>query len=298
MPELSVVIPTLNRDVLFHDTVRHVLGQRWRDLELWIVDQSDAPGRASNERFVAEIGDDRVRYLHLDVKGLPNARNEGLARATGRIVLFLDDDILLIHDGFLDAHLRAYDDPTVGGATGRIIERSVRANAPTTTSRISFGGRVLTNQWGTERTDIDACKGANMSYRMDVVRQVGGFDRRYTGTALLEDTDYGYRVRRAGWRLVYEPAAELVHLSALSGGVRVEDALLTEYWRFRSSAYFALKHRGPAGFAPFTVTFGGIALKRAAQWKRPAAVARLSEAIRDGMAAWRAGPDEDIPWSS
>src|SRR3954471_1572596 len=107
MPELSIVIPTLNRGRLFHDSVRQLLTQRFTDWELWVVDQSDPAERAANEALLASLADSRIRYVHLDVKGLPNARNEALARVTGDIVLFLDDDIILLHDDFLDAHLRA-----------------------------------------------------------------------------------------------------------------------------------------------------------------------------------------------
>lgn len=295
MPELSIAIPTLNRGKLFHDTVRQLLGQRFRDWELWIVDQSDTEQRARNEAFVRELADARIRYVHLATKGLPNARNEALARVTGRVVLFLDDDVILLRDDFLDVHVRAYEDPEVGGVTGRIVERTVRPNAKTTSAHLSPGGRTITNMWGTERTFLPSLKGANMSYRMEAVRQVGGFDRRYTGTALLEDTDYGYRVAAAGWKLLYDPEAELVHLSAPSGGVRVEDALRAECWRFRSTAYFQLKHRGPARFPLFAATFGAIALKRAAEWRSPDAVRRLAEAVQEGVQAWREGPDQDIP---
>ena len=100
------------------------------------------------------------------------------------------------------------------------------------------------------------------------------------------------------FRSVYDPACELVHLSAPSGGVRVEDALRGEMWRFRNTAYFVLKHRGWSGFPPFLATFGGIAAQRAARWKSPAAVRTLSRAIADGVADWRKGPDQDLPGTS
>ena len=296
MPELSIVIPTLNRGKLFHDTVRQLVPQRFRDWELWVIDQSDAPQRAANEALLATLADPRIRYLHLDVKGLPNARNEALARVTGEIVLFLDDDVILLDDTFLDAHLRPYTaDPAIGGVTGRIVERTVRPNAKDTAAHISPGGRTITNMWGTERRFIESLKGANMSYRMEAVRQVGGFDRRYIGTALLEDSDYSYRVAAAGWKLLYDPACELVHLSAPSGGVRVEDALRGEYWRFRSTAYFVMKHRGPAHMPLFAATFGAIALSRALRWRSPAAVQTLAGAVRDGVAAFREGTDQELP---
>ncbi len=297
MPELSVIIPTLNRGRLFHDTVRQVLAQRFDAFDLWLVDQSDADQRAANEALVAALADPRVHYLHLAVRGLPNARNEGLARCRGRIVLFLDDDVILLDEGFLAAHVRAYDDPTIGGVTGRIVERSVRPNAKDTAAHISPGGRTITNMWGTERRFIESCKGANMSYRRAAIDQVGGFDRRLAGTALLEDTDFSYRVRAAGWKLLYDPACELVHLSAPSGGVRVEDALRGEIWRFRNTAYFVLKHRGPRAFPRFVATFGAIAAQRAARWRDPSVIRKLTRAVRDGVSDWQEGPDQDLPRS-
>ena len=293
-PRLSIIIPTLNRGKLFHDTVRQLLEQGYDDWELVLVDQSDAEQRAANEALVAELDDPRIVYLHLDVKGLPNARNEGMAIARGEVWLFLDDDVILLGD-VLAAHMACYDDPQVGGVTGRIVERTVRPNADYTVNEISPGGRVITNLWGFERCELQTLKGANMSYRAEACRQIGGFDRQYTGTALLEDTDYSTRIRLAGWKLLFEPEAELVHLSSPSGGVRVEDALRTEYWRFRNCAYFVLKNRGPSHFPRVVATFTGIAAKRAAEWKKPTAIQKLAEALQDGRKAWEEGPDQAIP---
>jgi cellulose synthase/poly-beta-1,6-N-acetylglucosamine synthase-like glycosyltransferase len=295
VPELSVVIPTLNRGKLFHDTVRQVLQQAFGDFDFWVIDQSDPEPRAANEALVAQLGDPRLRYVHLDRKGLPNARNEALARLDCRLVLFLDDDVILLQPGFLDAHVRAFDDPAVGGVTGRIVERSVRPNVDYVAAHLSRGGRTLTNQWGTVSQDVLGLKGANMSYRMEAVRQVGGFDRNYIGTALLEDSDYSWRVHRAGWRLRYEAPAELVHLSALTGGVRVEDALRGERWRFRNTAYFVRRHRGRRGVARFWPTFLAIAARRALEWKEPGAVAKLVAAAREGLAAAEGPADTALP---
>jgi GT2 family glycosyltransferase len=295
VPAVSVVIPTLNRGRLFHDTVRQVVAQPFPDFDLWLVDQSDPAQRAANEALVADLADPRIRYLHLPVKGLPNARNEALARIDCRVVLFLDDDVILLADDFLGAHLGPYADARVGGVSGRIVERSVRPNAKEVAAHLSPGGRTLTNMWGTAPVELLGLKGANMSYRMEAVRQVGGFDRNYVGTALLEDTDYSWRIHRAGWTLRFEPAAELIHLSAPSGGVRVEDALRAECWRFRSTGYFVRKHRGLRGVARFAATFGAIAASRAVRWRDPGALATLGRAAAEGVRAAGQGPDEALP---
>ncbi len=295
MPELSVVIPTLNRGKLFHDTVRQVLQQDCRDYDLWVIDQSDPEGRGANEALVAELADPRLRYRYVERKSLPNARNEALARVDCRVVCFLDDDVVLINPGFLRAHLAGYDAPRVGGVSGRIVERFVRPNVDYVAAHLSAGGRTLTNMWGTEPQDLLGLKGANMSYRMEAVRQVGGFDRNYTGTALLEDTDYSWRVHLAGWRLRYEPRAELVHLSSPTGGVRVQDALRGEKWRFRNTGYFVRKHRGWPGVARMALTFGAVAASRALRWRDPAVAKLLLDQMREGVAAYNEGPDQEIP---
>lgn len=294
MPELSVVIPTLNRGGLFHDSARQVLRQACGDFDFWVIDQSDPVERAANEAVVAELGDTRLRYVHVSTKGLPHARNEALSRIDCRIVLFLDDDVILMHDDFLATHVSMFQDARVGGVTGRIVERSVRPNVDYVAAHLSPGGRTLTNLWGNEPGELLGLKGANMSYRMEAVRQVGGFDRQYTGTALLEDTDYSWRIHRAGWSLRYEPRAELIHLSATTGGVRVEDALRGERWRFRSTAYFVAKHRGKAGLARFWVTFGAIAARRALEWHDPTAVRKLLAAASEGVQAHALGADEAV----
>ncbi|MDP6933859.1 MAG: glycosyltransferase family 2 protein, partial [Myxococcota bacterium] len=177
-PRLSIIIPTLNRGKLFHDTVRHCLEQRESSWEMWLVDQSDEEQEAANRAMVDELSDSRVHYLHLTERGVPNARNEGLARCNGEIVLFLDDDVILLADDFFDAHLDSYEDDEVGGVTGRIVERTVRPNTKHTANHISWGGRIITNLYGTEPCQIRSLKGANMSYRAKAIEQLGGFDRQ------------------------------------------------------------------------------------------------------------------------
>ena len=102
-------------------------------------------------------------------------------------------------------------------------------------------------------------------------------------------------MRAAGWKLLYDPRCELVHLSAPSGGVRVEDALRGETWRFRNTAYFVLKHRGMAQFPRFALTFGAISLARAARWRDPSVVAKLAAAVKAGISDQKLGPDQALP---
>ena len=294
MPVLSIIIPTLNRGRVFQDTVAQVLRQRLADFELIVVDQSDEPVRGQNEAFLHALGDDRVSYLFVPTKNLPNARNEGLARVGGAVVLFLDDDVILLGDDFLDAHVDAFRDPAVGGVTGRTIERSMASNSAGTAMHVTPGGRTIINLTGTTRCAVAGLKGANMSYRGSLFAELGGFDRNFVGSAILEDVDFSFRVTAAGRKLVFEPKAEMLHLSAPSGGVRVVDAIARECWRFQLTCYFVLKHRGIVGLLPFALTFGLIGAVRVLRWRQPKAALALWQACERGWQAWKRGPDQRL----
>jgi GT2 family glycosyltransferase len=289
--KLSIIIPTFERSTILAKTIDDVLSQNFKEFEFWIVDQSSAGEAAANASHVAQRSDPRLKYLHLTKAGLPNARNEGMRRAKGEIILFLDDDVILLSPDFLTAHLAAYGDHRVGGVTGRHVERSVITNCKHTACHISWGGRTIYNLRGHQRQLIGSCKGSNMSFRAEVVAKVGGFDRN---TNLLEDTDFSVRVAKAGWLLLYEPTAEIVHLSTTAGGVRETSAVINEHRRFSSTAYYIRKHRGFLGCIPFIATFSLIALSRALRYRSFGVLPGCAKALRSGFALAKRGPDQIV----
>jgi GT2 family glycosyltransferase len=289
---VTIILATYNRSKILRATLDQIRQQPYRDYELWVIDQSEAEDAQANALYVSQSGDPRLHYLHLSQKGLPNARNEGLARTRSEIVLFLDDDVILLSEDFIGAHVRAYADPAVGGVVGRHVERTLTMNSRKTACYVSWGGRTIFNLFGTERQPVGSCKGSNMSFRMTAVRQIGGFDRR---THLLEETDFSTRIRAAGWTIMFEPEADLVHLSTPSGGVRAKDPIGTELRRFESTAYYILKHRGWRGVPPFLATFLLIALHRAVRFRSPAVLWKCFRSMLKGFAEARKGPDQAIP---
>jgi succinoglycan biosynthesis protein ExoM len=89
---VSVVIPTLRRPDGLRLAIQSVLAQSRRPEEIVIVDnspQGDARGIVDNTRAVARCP---VIYVHEARPGISNARNAGLAAASGRYIAFLDDD--------------------------------------------------------------------------------------------------------------------------------------------------------------------------------------------------------------
>ncbi|TNE85955.1 MAG: glycosyltransferase family 2 protein [Deltaproteobacteria bacterium] len=284
--ELTVAICTAGRPGPCADAVADVVAQLPDAAECLVIDQSPP----EQHRALAEAlpSDSRVLLSHSAVRELPHARNLALSRARGVHVIYLDDDVRL-GDGVLAGLSATLDRAGVGGAVPRIHEHRVRPNRPPVVNRVGPGGRVLTNLDGAGQGTVHSLKGCAMAFRTEVLRDVGGFDRRYGGTAFLEDTDASERVRRLGLALHFVGDVRVEHLSAPSGGVRMPESL-HHWWRFHNTGLFLATHRGPVAVARGRLTFAAVAARFAASWRRPAAVPELMEAYGRGVAAAASPP--------
>lgn len=87
---VSVVIPTRDRAGLVGRAIRSVLSQTWSDLELLVIDDGSADATAE---VVAGFADSRIQLVSCrPAVGPGAARNEGIRRARGQWVAFLDSD--------------------------------------------------------------------------------------------------------------------------------------------------------------------------------------------------------------
>ena len=97
MPLVSVITPCYRQGHFLDDAIASVLAQSCADLELIVVDDG-SPDETRRVALEHAAGDRRVRLVVQTNRGLANARNAGLARATGRYVVFLDADDRLLPD--------------------------------------------------------------------------------------------------------------------------------------------------------------------------------------------------------
>jgi GT2 family glycosyltransferase len=241
---LSVVIPTLNRPDVVLRTVRDHLAQAHEDFEVIVVDGSATPNDA-----LAGLAtqDKRLQVINTPNRGTCYSRNTGVAAASGEIVVFTDDDVEISDRQFLTHHANCYADSTIGGVGGKTVDKNEQLNREQSgpVCYVTPTGRIFGRANSDQRQDINAPRGANMSYRKEIIAQVGGFDERFRGNAMREETDFSLRVVKAGWRIKFEPSASLVHIGATGGGSRTADRL--QWYRdfFFNEFYFFRKHFSP-----------------------------------------------------
>lgn len=221
---ISIIIPTYNRQKTLIKTLKYLGQLSHPSHEVIVVDQSDRPLK---QLYLANHP--RVRYFHVESRGLPLARNFGLARARGDIVIFCDDDIIPTQQ-WLEAHEKNYRDPSVGGVAGRVIENSGESHIAEIGRINRITGIQIDNFNSDIPAEIDHGMGCNLSFRTDVIRKLCGFDTRFGGTAFLEETDACLRVKTFGYKIRFEPAANVIHLKEENGGCRPDSQSDWYYW--------------------------------------------------------------------
>jgi GT2 family glycosyltransferase len=147
--------------------------------------------------------------------------------------------------GAAGAHGGTEERESVGSVVGREILKGYEHIRWTTPPVAGGGGRIrgLTHYVPESAQDVECGQGCNMAFRRDALEQIGGFDPAYRQRANCEETDVFVRLRRAGWRVVYEPAAAVVHTPAAPVDYeRSEFDRRSAYWLHRNRAYFFGKH--------------------------------------------------------
>jgi len=253
---VSVIIATYRRaDVLF-DTVNSIMLNEYENYEVIVVDQTeDHPQKIRN--YLHELSNKyaNFKYLKISIPNLPLARNIGRRFAKGDIIIYIDDDVLVEPD-FIYSHVKRYSDPTIGAVAGRVVEGGQDSTVTPSTDypypgRIRYDGLAIgyynqINYHG----DVETGMGCNMSFRRIALEQIGGFDERFS--TFREEGDVFVRIRKRGWRAVFEPDAKVIHLVAKSGGTRAEaDILNARLNGYMQNSLFYLKNMGWLGWLRF-----------------------------------------------
>ncbi len=246
----SIIIVTYHRHGPLCDTLR-VLAS--------LVDPANGELLVIDQCPTGDLPDDvlsvpGLRYVTPNRPGHVAARNSGVRLAHGDVLLFLDDDVIPL-PGLIDGHLEAYRDPTVGAVAGRILEPGQTVTPPPHPKLFHpVDGWLYAHFDHAVEGDVMTARGCNMSFRRDLLIELGGFDMGLAPhPAFREETDMCMRVRAAGYRVRFVPAAALVHLNAPSGGtrdakppvtpVRAELARYHSLYRHQfNHLYFVLKH--------------------------------------------------------
>jgi GT2 family glycosyltransferase len=237
---LSVVVPTYGRPERIARLLERLDGQTLdpRAFEVVVVDDGspepvalDAPAR----RFA-------LKLLRQENAGPAAARNLGVAHASAELVLFLNDDAVP-HDDLLELHLAAHAAAAAPVAVMGAFPFTQRAlREPFTRllaeSSLLFDFASLRHGELHGWTFFWTC---NISLRRSLLVEIGGFDADTFREAIVEDVELGYRLEKAGVKVLYRGDAVCEHEHPL----RVDDYFRRAARLGANVAKMWKKHRDP-----------------------------------------------------
>ncbi len=230
--EASIVIPTFNRAATLEKTLGALLSGNARDglFEVIVVDDGSTDTTAGVVASFRELHPTPVIYTVQHHRGPAAARNKGIALAKGRIIIFLDDDII-VGSGFVQQHINGHAAyPGENIAIQGIIRWSRELKI---TAFMKFYERIISGYASYEDgREVESIITHNVSLVRSFLIQHGGFDETFPNAA-YEDTDLTLRLRQFGFKVILFKKAVGEHYQTISvqEGLRRQERI-GEAYRF------------------------------------------------------------------
>lgn len=218
--DLSIVIVNTNTRALLKDCINSILNYTTGiEYEIIVVDNHSTDG--SSEMIRAEFSTVGLIQNERNL-GFPASNNRGFAISSGRYVLALNPDTVVVGNA-LSSMVRFMDERPDAGACGCKLlnaDGSLQPsweNFPSLLSEIFYGtplNKIFPHRKRRESNgvyEVDWVSGACLMVRRETMNDVGVFDEQFS-PIYSEETDWCYRIKQHGWKIFYLPEPEVVHL--------------------------------------------------------------------------------------
>jgi hypothetical protein len=277
MKDLSIIIVNYNTKKILQDTIQSVI--ETVDLtkyEIIVVDNASSDGST----YMVKKEYPQVKLIeNKDNLGFPKANNIGIKEASGRYILLLNSDTKVLYDCI--QRCLEYMDSNIGvGALGcklllasGKLDHACKRGFPIPKASLyyilklhklfpaskKFGQYTLNYLAIDEINEVDALTGAFMMVRKEVINKVGLLDETFFMYG--EDLDWCFRIKEAGYKVIYYPKAVTIHYK---GGSSKKKRYKTIYEFHRAMYIFYNKHyRIKYNFIVTGIVFVAIAVKMA-----------------------------------
>ncbi|MBN1507013.1 MAG: glycosyltransferase family 2 protein [Sedimentisphaerales bacterium] len=285
--DVSIIIVNWNTRDILRDCLKSVY-TRTEDIifEVIVVDNASSDGSADMIRREFPP----VRLIeNTENKGFAAANNQGMRIAQGRYVLLLNSDTIVLDDAiqravrFADGHLEA----GVVGCRTLNADRSLQITCfmfPSVLNlvlwitylykvfpRSRFWGRARMTWWDRDDArEVDVVTGCFMLVRRDAIDRVGLMDEQFFMYA--EEADWCYRFCQAGYKRLFTPEAQIIHLGGASSD-QIKPRMIAA-WRKSTLLYFK-KHTSLLSQGAAWTLLSLFYLTRVPYWVAKAAVGRM-----------------------
>jgi GT2 family glycosyltransferase/glycosyltransferase involved in cell wall biosynthesis len=218
--EVSIIVPVFNQFQFTHACLASLQTvEEQSRFEVIVVDDCSTDETAE---LVPRM--EGVVYLRNETNsGFIVSCNRGAAKARGAYLFFLNNDTV-VKAGWLTRLLETFaDEPRAGIVGSKLIYPD---------GRLQEAGGIIwrdASGWNYGKFDdpkkpeynylreVDYCSAAALMVQKSLFQKLGGFDEKYA-PAYYEDTDLAFKVRKDGYKVLYQPLSKVIHYEGVTGG--------------------------------------------------------------------------------
>jgi len=229
--DVSIIIVNWNTKELLRDCLSSVYEHAGDiDYEIIVIDN------ASTDESASMVKNDFPHVILIENsqnRGFAAANNQGMAVAKGRYVLLLNSDTVVLDNAVANTVRFADKNPQTAVTGCRVLnpDRTLQRTCfmfPSVLNMLlsstylyklfpknRFFGREQMTWW--DRNDVrpvDVVTGCFMLVRREAIEQVGMMDERFF--MYCEETDWCYRFRMKGWKVMFAPVGRIIHFGGQS----------------------------------------------------------------------------------
>lgn len=203
-PKISILIVGWNEEDSIAKCIESLLQLDYPQLELIVVDDNSTDRMYEIAKPYADRGEIRLfkNTAATGRSGRPTASNLALHYATGDYVVSVDADTSFDRDILLHM-VGPFYDPAVGAVAGNLKVRNIGASIWTDLQAVEYMISIgLWKRWLNLLGMNMQASGAFGAFRREALEECGAWDPE-----LAEDADLSLKVKKAGWKIVFAPAA-------------------------------------------------------------------------------------------
>jgi O-antigen biosynthesis protein len=221
--EVSIIIPVFNELHFTQACLASIQEHQGSDrFEVIVVDDGSTDATVDAVPRIPGI----VYTRNETNSGFIASCNRGAEKARGHYLVFLNNDTL-VRAGWLCTLLDTFDQEAKAGIVGSKLLYP--------DGRLQEAGGIIWSDgsgWNYGKFDdpqkpeynylreVDYCSAAALMIPKKLFQHLGGFDSRYV-PAYYEDTDLAFKVRQAGYKVLYQPLSEVIHYEGATGGTDI-----------------------------------------------------------------------------
>lgn len=257
-PVLTIIIPVYNQILHTYNCLRS-LAETLDETIPYEVIVMDDHSKDNTQEVLAQVKGVKS-YVNEQNLGFIGSCNRGASLAKGEYLFFLNNDTVVMPNCIQELLETFKLFPKAGLVGAKFLYP---------TGQLQEAGGILWQDgsaWNYGRLDhpnkpeycylreVDYCSGAGIMIPTQLWNKIGGFDVRLK-PAYYEDTDIAFEVRKAGYKVYYQPLAKVIHFEGISSGTDLNKGMkrhqVINHQKFLEKWQDVLKSHRPNGVDPY-----------------------------------------------